>query len=124
WISTTGVRTHKPRSTLLLNFATERDAESFLAMHRRLFAFGCLCEPGAFQPRDRERVCTHCWNPLARHRERDFVCRERCRLCGGPHIEEDHACTDCDALSKPCAHIKLRCVNCGKEHAADDNSCE
>ncbi|KZV78524.1 hypothetical protein EXIGLDRAFT_568361, partial [Exidia glandulosa HHB12029] len=124
WISTTGVRTLKPRSTLLLNFASEQDADRFTNMRRRLFVFSCMCEPGVFQPRDRDRICTRCWNPLARHRERDFSCREKCRLCGGAHSEEEHTCSQCDVLAKPCEHIKLRCVNCSKEHAADDGVCE
>lgn len=100
------------------------DARASRDMKKRLFALGCPCEPGEFQPRDRERVCQRCWNPQARHRERDFRCRERCRLCGGKHCEEDHTCSTCDVLARACEHIPLRCVNCDGPHAADDSTCE
>ncbi|EJD39592.1 hypothetical protein AURDEDRAFT_171399 [Auricularia subglabra TFB-10046 SS5] len=124
WISRADVRALKERSTLLVNLATAEDAASFVAMRRCLFAFGCPCEPGEYAPQERERICRRCWNPLARQKERDHACRERCRLCGGSHAEEEHTCGECDVLAKPCAHIPLKCVNCGLGHAADDGICE
>lgn len=52
---------------------------------------------------------------------------QRCELCSGPHLTQNHQCTinGCNkGRGKQCIHITIKCANCGVKHTASSHSCK
>lgn len=50
----------------------------------------------------------------------------KCIICAGPHKMEEHQCgvNGCNRGSrKICAHVEVKCANCGGNHPANSNRC-
>ena len=142
WLRTEEELNTTPRSSLVFALSDEEAARALLAQ-RTLAAFGKHCSLRAFQDRPPVLQCRRCWK--FDHPTQKCKDKEKCRICGGPHAETDHAdpaptdCTKCmiasqngddtmDIENRSCPH-NVRCVNCvGKpntehDHPADARRC-
>jgi hypothetical protein len=72
-----------------------------------------------------DTLCTICsgWG----HSE--FRCHSRtptCGICAGGHRTTEHRCevSTCGRQARACAHIQVKCPNCGGEHQVQDGKCK
>ena len=122
------------RSSLVFA-TTDEHAARLILKQKYLAAFGRHCSVRAFQDRPPLTQCRNCWR--LDHPTQQCKSDRRCRICSGPHGEEDHQYTNpqnCHRCSQArelgdsmdttaeghCPH-DMRCLNCLGNSNTDNN---
>ena len=134
WLRSEEELTTTQRSSLVFA-TTDEHAARLILKQKYLAAFGRHCSVRAFQDRPPLTQCRNCWR--LDHPTQQCKSERRCRICSGPHGEEDHQytnpqnchrCTQARELGDSmdttaeghCPH-DLRCLNCLGNCNIDNN---
>ncbi|KZV99138.1 hypothetical protein EXIGLDRAFT_762907 [Exidia glandulosa HHB12029] len=141
WLTSEQARRTQPTASMVVCLASQEDADALLQLNNRLYVYGHTCGTRKFEERGADPLCTNCWTVKPKHRTSSCRGEPRCKFCAGAHHSDEHTCKTCqeeratshgdeqmeDASEPlrvgPCAHIPLKCVNCGESHAANDARC-
>jgi hypothetical protein len=142
WLRSEEELTTTPRSSLVFA-TTDEQAARLILKQKYLAAFGRHCSVRAFQDRPPVTQCRNCWR--LDHTTQQCKGEKRCRICSGPHGEEDHQfinpsnCHKCSQAQDLGDHMDTtaeghcphdtRCLNClgnsnvENNHPADARRC-
>jgi hypothetical protein len=119
WLNNMDIRKRTKSGPLLLSFKNKEAANAIIDNSIALNSI--LCRVSLYVPRPLQ--CFRCqdWG----HRATECTGEARCGKCAGPHSTADHKCShdgDCTAGPK-CNMDKIKCANCGGEHASWIRTC-
>lgn len=120
WLTSAAARQTKRNGSVVLAFATEKEANQ--ALRTRLYIAGSSVRTEKLLPFRSDTQCSKCQR--FGHLEARCPHTYRCRLCAEGHPTKAHVCSQCQARGQPCAHLVARCSNCREGHAANHEKCE
>ena len=109
------------KSTGSMVFAVATQEEQSHCLNKGLLIAGRRVTVVKFKTHSQYSQCFRCQG--FGHDPAKCTNRVACKLCAGKHYSRSHHCTTCQA-STECDHIKLKCINCEGQHAANSLACE
>ena len=121
WLSSSGNRAKNQYGSAIVSFETKSEVDR--ALRNRLQIAGISVKTAEYiRPKTPNAQCVKC----LKYGHSELICyrTQKCALCAGNHARQDHFCALCHQKGQKCAHTKLKCSNCQKEHEATDKSCD